>query len=283
MAPEQLRSAPVDRRTDVFAAGIVLWEAVTLKRLFHGDSEGEIMQRVLDCIVARPSSLVPGIPTALDDVTRIALQRNPVERFATAKEMALALEAAVPMASPSTVSAWVEELAGDALAERSRVIAQIESDSPRTSETMPASDTDPTGDAPSEGESSQASAAPPQRRSRWRIVAFGALALAVAGVLTFAFLHADPPEHLKPVAPPAAAPEAPPEPKLEPKPEPKPVAPPISEEPAAPTPPPPTPSAPARESTRPRPKPPAPARPKQCKIKAYVDDSGIKHFVNECK
>src|ERR1700722_1296890 len=58
-----------------------------------------------------------------------ALERDPARRFQTAREMALALEAAVPMASPTRISAWVGDLASDVLASRARTVVEIESQS----------------------------------------------------------------------------------------------------------------------------------------------------------
>jgi DNA-directed RNA polymerase specialized sigma24 family protein len=128
MAPEQLCGDPVDRKTDVFAAGTVLWETLTLERLFHGDAEATIVNNVLDLTIEPPSARAPGLPKALDDLTLRALDRDPDKRFESARSMALALEAAIPMASPTRVTEWVEGLVGDTLAQRAGVVAQIESD-----------------------------------------------------------------------------------------------------------------------------------------------------------
>ena len=110
MAPEQLSAQPATQRSDIFSAGIVLWEALTGRRLFDYASEREAFARPLDFVPPAPSSLVPGLPEALDAVVLRALAPRSEDRFASAREMALALEAAADLARPSEVGEWVEEL-----------------------------------------------------------------------------------------------------------------------------------------------------------------------------
>src|SRR5258708_37226490 len=100
MGTEEVGSAPVDRRADVYAAGVVLWEALTQARLFAGDSEAAVVTSVLERTVPAPSSLVPGLPAGLDAVVLRALERNPSKRFESAQEMAFALESSVAPSSP---------------------------------------------------------------------------------------------------------------------------------------------------------------------------------------
>jgi eukaryotic-like serine/threonine-protein kinase len=128
MAPEQLRAGTVDRRTDVFAVGILLWEALTLERLFSDESEGRVVTNVLERPIPRPSASAADLPKGLDEVVLRALERKQAKRYATAREMANAVEACIPMASPTRVAAWVEGLVGEVLAERARTLARIESD-----------------------------------------------------------------------------------------------------------------------------------------------------------
>jgi serine/threonine-protein kinase len=126
MPPEQLHGDVLDRRADVYAAGVVLWEALAGARLFLGSAEMPDLQRLLDADVEPPSSRVPDLPPAFDAVTMKALRRSPDDRFASAREMALAIEACGPMAPASEVSAWVERWASASLAERAQQIAAIE-------------------------------------------------------------------------------------------------------------------------------------------------------------
>ncbi|HEY6464086.1 MAG TPA: protein kinase [Polyangiaceae bacterium] len=126
MAPEQARGARVDRRSDVYAAGIVLWEGLTGTRLFAGDSEASVLERALHGLVQAPGTIVPELPEAIDAVVMRALDRDPAKRFATAREMALALERAIRPATQSEVGDWVEATGGAALATRAERIAAIE-------------------------------------------------------------------------------------------------------------------------------------------------------------
>jgi hypothetical protein len=125
MAPEQARGQEVDRRTDVFAAGIVLHECLTDRRLFRGENELDTVRRIMEAEIPPPSSIQPAIPAALDDVVLKALARPPEERFQTAIEMAEALEAAVSLASHREVAAYLERACGSRLAERRDALREM--------------------------------------------------------------------------------------------------------------------------------------------------------------
>ncbi|WP_437320172.1 serine/threonine-protein kinase [Sorangium sp. So ce385] len=126
MSPEQIAGEPLDRRADVYAAGVVLWETLTGERLFEGRGEALSILRLLQAGVDPPSARRPGVPPELEAITLRALARCPEDRFPTAREMALALEATGLAASTSEVGAWVASLAGEALAQRAALIAAIE-------------------------------------------------------------------------------------------------------------------------------------------------------------
>ncbi len=127
MSPEQLNGKPVDRRTDLFAAGVVLWEALTGRRLFDGADAGEIFAKLLASEIPRPSTLVEGIPEALDGVVMKALDRDPDRRYQTARQFAIELESSATPATPRAIGEWVEHLAGLDLERRSQLVAEIES------------------------------------------------------------------------------------------------------------------------------------------------------------
>lgn len=91
MAPEQASSGRVDRRSDVFALGVVLWEAVVGHRPFRRDTDLETLRAVVDESVPPPSKFVK-ISARLESIIMRAVERKPDERFQTAQEMALALE-----------------------------------------------------------------------------------------------------------------------------------------------------------------------------------------------
>jgi serine/threonine-protein kinase len=136
MAPEQLRGEPVTCRSDLYAASVVLWEALVGRRLFSADDEGATVTRVLMGDVKPPSKAVregrsPGDIGAierLDTVVMRGLDRDPAKRFETARDMAAALVRCLAPASAADVTRWLEQAAGPALARRASAIAAIEGD-----------------------------------------------------------------------------------------------------------------------------------------------------------
>jgi serine/threonine protein kinase len=127
MAPEQIRGRHVDRRADVHAAGVVFWEALTGQRLFTGDSGLAIMNEVLEKVVPPVSEVAPNVPKALDPIVARALSRDPESRFATAREMAVAIESATQVASTRETGEWLEWAAKDMLTRRAARVTEIES------------------------------------------------------------------------------------------------------------------------------------------------------------
>jgi eukaryotic-like serine/threonine-protein kinase len=92
MSPEQCRGATLDRRTDVFALGIVLYEMVCLRRLFRASSDRETMRRVLQCEFTPPRQARPDLPVGLEQILFKALAVRPEERYQTAAELQYALD-----------------------------------------------------------------------------------------------------------------------------------------------------------------------------------------------
>ncbi|MBZ0119097.1 MAG: protein kinase, partial [Sandaracinaceae bacterium] len=93
MAPEQLQSRPIDRRLDVWALGVCLWELLALKRLFGRRSDAELVLAVVGDTIEPPSSVQPTVPAALDAIVMRALQRDPDARYPTARAMSRELNA----------------------------------------------------------------------------------------------------------------------------------------------------------------------------------------------
>jgi serine/threonine-protein kinase len=126
VAPEQLHATHVDRRTDVYGASAVLWEALTGSPLFDGPSEPAIVHRVLYDKIEAPSVHRKDVPAALDAIVSRGLARDMTERFATAHEMALAIERSTRLASQSEIVTWLQDLAGAQLAARSRHLSALQ-------------------------------------------------------------------------------------------------------------------------------------------------------------
>jgi serine/threonine-protein kinase len=126
MAPEQVRGQPVGRGADVYGASVVLWELLTGRRLFHGQRDAQVIEKILYGNIDAPSAIASSVPEPLNAVVLRGLAREPQARFATAYEMMQAVTLAVPPASASEVGDWIESLAGDTLAQRMTALARIE-------------------------------------------------------------------------------------------------------------------------------------------------------------
>jgi serine/threonine-protein kinase len=94
-APEQIEGGEVDARTDVYALGCVLYEALTGEPPFHRPSEVAVLNAHLHSPPPRPSKTAPGLPSALDGVIAKALAKAPVDRYATPGDLVVAARAAV--------------------------------------------------------------------------------------------------------------------------------------------------------------------------------------------
>lgn len=204
MAPEQLLGTEVTVRTDVYAAGIVLWETLTGKRLIDFKSMAENLRAVLELEIAPPSSLRADVSAALDEVVMRAVERDPEDRFVSAKEMALALRCATDVAHTGEIGDWLRaerrellEMRELALAELQRAISSrgdkafesapsLRPSIPHiaTESTMRSREEMPTPPAPSSNPSSYWAAglpSPPARR--WFPVLTVAFAVVIVGVL----------------------------------------------------------------------------------------------------
>jgi serine/threonine-protein kinase len=126
MAPEQIQSRGVDRRSDVYAMGVVAWEALTGRRLFSGDSDAAILYKILEHDVLEPGRAGAQTSAELDRAILRALSTDPSHRFDSAREFALALEEAGPVANPRQVGEWVARVARDSLAQRAAGILELE-------------------------------------------------------------------------------------------------------------------------------------------------------------
>ncbi|HEY8041810.1 MAG TPA: serine/threonine-protein kinase [Polyangiaceae bacterium] len=239
LPPDFIRGGPVTRAIDVYAASVVLWELLAGQRLFSGENDASVLERVLFGEVVPPSRLNAHVPRALDDAVLRGLSRDPAQRFPSAREMARAIEGAIPIATSSDLGEWVEGLAGATLDERQRKVTEIETGSdvhprPQLGEivvSMP--DGSAAAQDPADGTDASASELRPRsERTPWsrRAVVAGLVASAVLGVFLLARRHGpaapsptsaesvDPAAVLAPAppAPPASAPATPAAPAVEP-------------------------------------------------------------------
>jgi len=92
MSPEQVTGRPVDRRSDVYALGIVLYEVVTARRLFKGENDFLTMSSIVQGDIPLPSLLRPDLPRILEDIVMKALSPSPKDRYQSAEELRVELE-----------------------------------------------------------------------------------------------------------------------------------------------------------------------------------------------
>jgi eukaryotic-like serine/threonine-protein kinase len=123
MAPEQIRGEDVDRRTDVYSLGTVLYETLTGRVPFDGASDYAVLKAQVEDTPTPPSQTLPGLPSRLDQAILKALAKDPAERFQTVEEMrrfllgqgsaaaTLPLAAVAAAASTTTGLAWSRILA----------------------------------------------------------------------------------------------------------------------------------------------------------------------------
>jgi len=118
MSPEQTRGIALDRRADLFAAGVVLHEMLTGVRLFRAENEFDAIRRLNEEPIPDPSRVQCDLPSSLDPVVQKALQRDRELRYQSAAEFLEALECAISPAPSRDVAALVNNSFGARLAER---------------------------------------------------------------------------------------------------------------------------------------------------------------------
>ena len=131
MAPEQMLGQDIDRRTDVYAAAVVLWQGLTGQKLFTGP-EAEVIGKVAAAVIEPPSKFARAgrVSPELDQLVLRALSRKKDERFETAAVMARALQKLAPIAPADEVAAWARSSGGQGIEERARRVAMIEAEHP---------------------------------------------------------------------------------------------------------------------------------------------------------
>lgn len=126
MSPEQCRGETLDQRSDLFALGVVLFEITTCQRLFFGDNDFAILNKVLKGQIDRPSDRIPDYPPELEQIVLRALAADPADRYGSAVELRQDLEGFAHEArlrtTPAVVAAWMRELFGTPPAPRIEVV-----------------------------------------------------------------------------------------------------------------------------------------------------------------
>ncbi len=127
MPPEQV-VGHVTAASDLYAAGVVLWEAWTGRRFFEADNEAGLVLQIMDGARTSARSLRPELSSTLEAFVMRAVAREAEDRFPSAEAMAAELESVGPVASVTEVGAWVREVSQTALAKRAAMVASIEAD-----------------------------------------------------------------------------------------------------------------------------------------------------------
>ncbi|MDB4971597.1 MAG: Protein kinase [Myxococcales bacterium] len=116
MSPEQCRGEPLDRRSDIFSLGIMLYELTLGKRLYEGKSDFEVLKQIVEGTVTMPRELDPAYPPELEAICMRALEKEADKRYQTAREMQADLEALVRAdrlhVSPIALTHYMEEVFG---------------------------------------------------------------------------------------------------------------------------------------------------------------------------
>jgi serine/threonine protein kinase len=153
-APEQLQGKPMDRRVDVYASSVVLWEMIAGRRMFKADDELQLFAMVREGRIEPLGNIVPDMPAGLEAIVMRGLANDPELRFASAREMSIALEEVMPHASNREVAEWVGRVARQVLESRAKMIEEIELTNPLIPTEAGIRDLIPTVVRPMPGESS---------------------------------------------------------------------------------------------------------------------------------
>ena len=129
MAPEQIAGGQMDRRVDIFAMGVVLWELLVGRPLFRGENDAIIIGQITSGDYTRLVDVQPEVPKALDAIVMQALQPAAQERYPTAAAFADALEAYAPelggLATPEQVGQLVMTTCGQRIQKRRHQVHEV--------------------------------------------------------------------------------------------------------------------------------------------------------------
>ncbi len=183
MSPEQVMGAVVDARTDLYAAGLVLFEAFTGRRPFGGTSDFEIMRAQVDDVPPSPRELRAELPVELEAVIFQAIAKRPEDRFQSAAAMANALVHGMSILTVEQRQPFTPRARIAKLSRPQQLPETVDQRTPRTPATATVRDDDPSATV-SERPGSRREARPAARAPRWWLLgASVAVAATIAGVI----------------------------------------------------------------------------------------------------
>ena len=109
MSPEQIRGKPADGRSDLFALGAVLYEMISGKRAFHGDTTADTMSAILQSDLPELTETNRNVPPALERIVRHCVEKKPEERFQSAHDVAFDLETLTSISGTSVATGAVSK------------------------------------------------------------------------------------------------------------------------------------------------------------------------------
>jgi serine/threonine-protein kinase len=186
MSPEQSLAQPMDRRSDLFSLGIVLFEMVTMRRLFQRENPLLIYKAICEEPIPTLSEVRPDVPRELERIVRRALERSASSRYGTAQEMRHDLLAAARKLTSSEpeelIAQTMRELFAERISEKNELRSGLETG--KELEHLPEAETDLGATIPSIGRDALARGLSPssRRRSPALVAAVGLAAAGVVGV-----------------------------------------------------------------------------------------------------
>lgn len=222
MSPEQAAAEEIDWRSDIFAAGVILFELTTGRRLFKGSNEYETLKLITDHEYPLPSDIAPDYPMRLEQIVMKALAKDRNKRYQSARDMQADLEAFVrderlPV-SAVQLSAWMQSLFAESLEQHKATLQDIKQLADRIVMVDPQASFTMTGVHPRFDQSSTGIAAPgasasipapAQRSSKGTILTVLAAAVVLGGGAFFYASRERPVVVVEPAAPSALAEPAP--------------------------------------------------------------------------